>query len=479
MDIVQRLILVMLFMLPLLASAADEQIPASRKLWQFQSAGSGYTGAFNGPDPDALCTPWLAWYTAQGNSGYGYIPVDAYQTNHRTYACRGKHPNLQEPSNLTYLDLYVSCTGNNGTWVRQNSNASTPVMCTVPACMPPEVRQPDGSCALPPPTCEPGCNGACGVMKRFLNFRTRACIDQCIYRLGSGIGIQTTDGSWYYSNEVRENTGASCTPDMDNSLPDPAPCPECECAKQGKSWGTANGLVICHSPGTPGSQPVTKQDPPETKTETPAPTPENPNPEPVTTETPAPVITITPNPAGGSPDITETVTNPDGSTTSTTQSQSSYCQKNPTASVCKQADEEAKKGSWSGSCGAFQCEGDAVNCAIARKIHQDRCDDLKGMEPFADVAEKGRKILTGETDQTVTDFLNRDGDNNRNINVGNLVSESGDYQFGASCISDLQFSIGGHSITVPFSSVCPYFEMIGFFLLAAAYLAALRIVEVF
>ena len=342
-----------------------------------------------------------------------------------------------------------------------------------------QTRKADGSCsAPPPPECEPGCNGACGSTKRFLNFRTRACIDQCIYKLGSGIGVATTDGNWYYSHDVRDNTGVSCTPDMDNSLPDPQPCPECECAKQGKSWASMNGTTVCLNPGTPGSQPVTKQDPPETKTETPAPTPENPNPEPVTTETPAPIITIMPNPAGGSPDITETVTNPDGSTTSTTQSQPSYCQKNPTASVCKQADEEAKKGSWSGSCGAFQCEGDAVNCAIARKIHQDRCDDLDDMQQFENAASLGKRLLSGEHEADVTAFLNGEGDSNKTINVGSLVSENGAYQFAAQCLSDIQFSIGGHAITVPISKVCPYFEMIGLFLLAAAYLAALRIVEV-
>lgn len=477
MDIVQRVILAVLVMLPLLASAADEQIPASHKLWVYASPGSGYTGALNGPDPEALCTPWLAWYTAPGNSGYGYVPAGAVQYDHRTYACRATHPNTTGYSNLNYLDLYVSCTGNNGTWVRQNQNEATPVMCTVPACTPPQVRQPDGSCAIPPVECTPGCNGACGSYKSFKGFRTRTCIDSCIYKLGAGIAVTLSTGETSVGHDVRENTGQSCE-GIDDSPNLPTPCPECECQQQGKSWASMNGTTVCMNPGTPGSQPVTKQDPPETKTETPAPTPENPNPEPVTTETPAPIITITPNPAGGSPDITETVTNPDGSTTSTTQSQSSYCQKNPTASVCKQADEEAKKGSWSGSCGAFQCEGDAVNCAIARKIHQDRCDDLDDMQQFENAASLGKKLLNGEHEADVTAFLNGEGDSNKSINVGGLVSENGAYQFAAQCLSDIQFSIGGHAITVPISKVCPYFEMIGLFLLAAAYLAALRIVEV-
>lgn len=360
---------------------------------------------------------------------------------------------------------------------------TSPLMCYRPDCAEGQTRHSDGSCgAPPPPECEPGCNGACGSTQIFLNFRSLACIDSCIYRLGEAMGLRSAPNSdiFHYYHTVKENTGASCepVPDTPEPEPEPSPCPECACAKQGKSWGTVNGVVVCHSPGTPGSQPVMKKDPPTIKTETPAPTPENPNPEPVTTETPAPIITITPNPAGGSPDITETVTNPDGSTTSTSQTQESYCQKNPTASLCKQADEEAKKGSWSGSCGAFQCEGDAVNCAIARKIHQDRCDDLDDMQQFENAASLGKKLLNGEHEADVTAFLNGEGDGNKSINVGGLVSENGAYQFAAQCLSDIQFSIGGHSITVPISKVCPYFEMIGLFLLAAAYLAALRIVEV-
>lgn len=371
-----------------------------------------------------------------------------------------------------------SCSCPYGGTMYNPGNYQPPRCDSAPACPAGQARQPDGSCgAPPPPECESGCNGACGSYKTFKGLRSRACIDGCIYKLGAGLSVSLSTGETSAGHDVRDNTGESCEGVEDTPTP-PNPCPECECQKQGKSWASMNGTTVCLNPGTPGSQPVTKQDPPQTKTETPAPTPENPNPEPVTTETPSPVITITPSPGGGSPDITETTTNPDGSTTSTTQSQSSYCQKNPTASVCKQADEDKKKGSWSGSCGAFQCEGDAVNCAISRKIHQDRCDDLDDMQQFDNAASLGKKLLNGEHEADVSAFLNGEGDGNKTINVGGLVSESGSYQFAAQCLPDIQFSIGGQSITVPISKVCPYFEMIGFFLLAAAYLAALRIVEV-
>jgi hypothetical protein len=371
-----------------------------------------------------------------------------------------------------------------------DNTLETPKCINVPACVAPQVRQPDGSCAEPP-KCTPGCNGVCGTEQALTNRGTLACFNGCYYGLGDAWGIVISNGKKTWWTDVEDNTGVPCDapedeqPDGAEDAPDPAetpdPCPECECAKKGMTWGsyTTNGTttVMCLKPGTPGGKPVDVAPKPTVKTETPAPTPDNPNPEPTTTVTPSPVITITPGSGAGSqPTVTETTTNPDGSTTSTSEPQESYCQKNPNAQLCKEADKENEKGSWGGGCGSWECEGDAANCAMARKIHQDRCDDIEGMQQFENAATQGQRLLHGESDEDVTAYLNREGDGNRTINVGSLVSDSGPYSFGASCISDVQFSIGGHSVSVPFSKICPYLEMIGYFLLAAAYLAALRIV---
>ncbi|WP_334106597.1 virulence factor TspB C-terminal domain-related protein [Methylobacillus sp.] len=247
-----------------------------------------------------------------------------------------------------------------------------------------------------------------------------------------GIGIQTSDGSWYYGHDVRDNTGASCTPDMDNSLPDPQPCPECECINKKQSYAVMQGVAVCLEPGTPGSEPVKKQDPPKIETTTPAPTPENPNPEPVVTETPSPIITITPapagSPAGTAPTITETKTDTDGSTTATEQSQDSFCQANPTHKLCRA--EDAKT-----DCDKYP---DAIGCQVMGDVPQ--------FEP----------LETKEIDMS-------------SIVLRELPSDN-------SCPAPLYYTIGGHTITLSFDPICQYASAFKPLVIAAAWLSAAFII---
>lgn len=469
MDIVQRLILAVLLLISSLAQAEDV-------LMTFRLE--------SGPESNSRETACTSYHH----------PVDGpYRWNDGTCI------NISNPNRWGTVIMTSTCPStatflNNFRFDEPNNRYAT---CRYPTTCPQgEIRLPSGTCSKPPVTCTPGCNGVCGTEQPLTGRGTIACFNGCYYSLGDAFGLVVSNDNngkpqktWW--TDVEDNTGTPCDapedeqPDGADDAPDkpdlPDPCPECECAKKGMTWGsyTTNGTttVMCLKPGSPGGKPVDIAPKPTVKTETPAPTPENPNPEPTTTTTPSPVITITPGSGAGSqPTVTETTTNPDGSTTSTSEPQSNYCEKNPNAKVCKDAEKEEGKGTWGGGCGAWECEGDAANCAMSRKIHQDRCDDIEGMEQFADAAGRGQRILHGEEDEDVTAYLNREGDGNRTVNVGSLVSDSGPYSFGASCISDVQFSIGGHSVSVPFSKICPYLEMIGYFLLAASYLAALRIV---
>lgn len=310
-------------------------------------------------------------------------------------------------------------------------------VCRFPtSCPEPQVRnQITGACeAPPPPDCEPGCNGACGQQKVYNRLRTLTCIDLCIYRLGGGMEIELSNGQSRAFMTVQENTGQACTPaEEEPTTPDPQPCPECACQEQGKSYVVMAGVATCVEPGTPGSEPVKKQDPPKIETTTPAPTPENPNPEPVETVTPSPIITITPAPAGSppgtGPTVTETTTNPDGSTTSTAQGQDKFCQANPTHALCKA--DEAKR----------------------------FCEENPDVLACQKLGEPGEGEAIGE----------------KTIDLGfSPVDVPG--STGGSCPAPVTISIGGRSASLSWDWLCQYANGIKPAVLAVAWLSAALIV---
>jgi len=315
-------------------------------------------------------------------------------------------------------------------------NNPLPRMCiNPPACPEGQTRQENGSCAAPPIECEPGCNGACGQQRKYNRLRTLTCINQCIYRLGGGTEIQLADGYSRAWMTVQDNTGQSCTPaEEEPTTPDPVPCPECACQEQGKSYIVMAGAATCIDPGTPGSEPIKKQDPPKIETTTPPATPENPNPEPVETVTPSPIITITPAPAGSppgtGPTVTQTTTNADGSTTSTAQGQDQFCQSNPNHPLCKADD--AKK----------FCEENPDVLA---------CQTLGGPE--------GEEEAIGE----------------KEVNLDFAVVDIPGAQ-GGSCPAPVTLSVGGQSISLSWDWLCQWASGIKPAVLAVAWLSAALIV---
>lgn len=137
-----------------------------------------------------------------------------------------------------------------------------------------------------------------------------------------------------------------------------------------------------------------------------------------------------------------------------------FCKDNPDSIICKQS-------SFSGSCEAsFTCDGDAIQCAIAREQHVRNCKlfDTPSDESALYATEKNK-----EGSQTESLPGNSTVDLTANINQTDALG-------GGACVGDKTVSVMGQSITLPFSVLCPYLDMLGNILVAVSLLLAVRIV---
>lgn len=167
----------------------------------------------------------------------------------------------------------------------------------------------------------------------------------------------------------------------------------------------------------------------------------------------------------------ETVTNPDGSTqtktTTTTQSKGDYCKENPKAGACT-----GSESTWGGTCQAFTCDGDAVQCAQARGAWELACQ-LKteatdptvqaGTEAIARSGESAIKEQLGMNTSQVFDLASR-------LDSTSLFGTPG------ACPSDTVLPLGIGSVTLPFASMCPQLNLVGIAMMGLAYLIAAFIV---
>lgn len=206
--------------------------------------------------------------------------------------------------------------------------------------------------------------------------------------------------------------------------------------------------------------------------------------------------------------ITKTPGDPgEGTTTTTTTTRGAYCAKNPASSICAGAVDPTgssrnqngrggpgdpasrgngggngegngfckenpdlpicKKSSFGGSCAAnFTCDGDAIQCAIAKEQHIRACKLFDDPSPESQLyeANKGK-----EGNQT------GDNPNNETVSLAGRIDTS-DALGGGSCISDLNVTVWGRSLTLPLSTICPSLAMFGNLLVAVSMLLAARIV---
>lgn len=176
--------------------------------------------------------------------------------------------------------------------------------------------------------------------------------------------------------------------------------------------------------------------------------------------------TTTNTPSGGG---SSTVIN----SSTVVQSKEDYCKSNANSAQCNSSangEKDGKGGSFGGSCEAgFACEGDALQCAIARDQHKRNCQMFD--DKTSESQLYGSEVAKG-SDRDVT----KDLPGNTEVDVaGKLSSE--DVLGGGRCIADLNIQVWRSSVSLPFSKICPSLGYLGWVLVAVCSLAAFRIVS--
>lgn len=122
---------------------------------------------------------------------------------------------------------------------------------------------------------------------------------------------------------------------------------------------------------------------------------------------------------------------------------------------------------FNGSCmGGFTCEGDAIQCAIAREQHRRACKLFDDESPESKLynQHKGK-----EGNQT------GDLPGNETISITGRINTS-DAIGGGGCFGDLNLTVWHTSVSLPLSSLCQYLAMLGNILVAVSMLMAARII---
>lgn len=274
--------------------------------------------------------------------------------------------------------------------------------------------------------------------------------------VGTGTSIKC-----YYS-ELKA-TGATCnltttqapsTTGDETAAAKPIPqqplSPEGQCVAKGMSYGEVNGQIVCIAK-VDSSQPTTAENTTQNADGTSTTTS-------TTTNTDGSVSkTTTQRDAQGN--VTSTVTN---NYTTTTD----FCAQNPDLTICGESSASTTE-----SCDTPPaCTGDAVQCAILTEQWRTRCANVLE-ETDANVQEGQTAIdANGST-------LDQLGVTSETVNIAGQIEQTA--FLGAGCVSDQTVSLGQYgSFTIPFSSLCSTFNILGNILVALAFIGAARITTI-
>lgn len=279
----------------------------------------------------------------------------------------------------------------------------------------------------------------------------------------TGVGL-----AWACDSGTFQYTGNQCG--QTNPLPTPTqvsgPQQTVTTCPTGTCPGEVQGVMSCQPCGspTPSGTPSTRSDL-RTSTTTNA-------------DGSKTITTTTTDVTGEGPGVTTTTSttyNSDGTVRGTSSSSGAssgensgenpltdFCKLNPNSPLCKSS-------SFGGSCGSFACEGDAVQCAMAREQHKRNCEMFDTDTPESTLG----KLIAADNDPLKAQFPNAAG-NVANQDLTNAINTSN--PIGGGCIQDRSFQVMSATVTLPFSNLCTVINMLGQIVVAFSLVAAARII---
>lgn len=343
----------------------------------------------------------------------------------------------------------------------------------MPVCTLPQVRSVGqggvfNGCLIPAGSTAAKCANAKGSTENYYSTPAPAASNNICATLGPNAGC-SIDVSWTASATVGGVKtlygtgvvgGKTCTdaaaenaaavppklPPIDSDKPGaPAPTP----CKPGTFPGTVNGVSVCVPPT--GDKPVSTED-----------TTKKTNPDGSTTETKKETectgascttkTTETTTPSGG---VSSTTT-----TTTESKPQKAFCEENPNLAICK-------TGSFAGSCSAgFSCDGDALQCSIAREQHTRNCQMFDKSLPESELYDT-EKVKTGDQTATLP--------GNTSVALSG-ASFSQAPIFASQGLSDLSITVAGNSVSIEMTRLNQWLEILGLIAVAVTSLVCVRVV---
>lgn len=299
----------------------------------------------------------------------------------------------------------------------------------------------------------------------------QSCIAGCTWQTQGAYSTFTLpDGSKHIEIGTRP-TGAACSlTDATPAQPTTLTLSKQDCLAKGMSFGQVNSIDVCLKAGTSTSATVGSKTDSSTKSTV--------NGAPVNDEKSTDTSTVN-NDNSVTTNRSTTVNNPDGTKTTKeqtkTEDKSKFCEENPNSKICQ----DDKKSSFTAACPQSTCDGDAVQCAIAKRQQQDACDAQASKDLITSKSSSalGDKLVDGHYSDDVQGFIDGNGDSKRTVNLPSSLSEDGNASYSSDGFGDVSISVLGRNITLPISKVNEYFGYFGFVLLGLAYMTSYKIVS--